>query len=268
MIFNTFKKYTSGGDTYAIVPSGGRLDFLSGSALNMGADAAGVNLYAYGTTTGKYMKWKYASDYLDIHGYLKVHNHSTTIGYAIEAKSNFNGTATSHFGITSTVEWEPTDDTATDGTVQGLQGVGRLAASKTVTGGSLIGTYGQACNLGTINGSGVMVAGLYGLIEDGGTYTACSHVAGLWVDSHLTKAITSGTFDMCYITNNGTTNADNVFYVYAADRITNLFTINTTDGSGTKMVSDATTSDYTFTKTRKVKVNVGGDVGYLVVDII
>jgi hypothetical protein len=268
MVLGTFKKASSAGVPYVQVPSGSRVDFLSGSTLNIGADAAGVNLYAYGTTTGKYMKWKQSSDYLDIHGYLKVHNHSTTIGYAIEAKSNFNGTTTSHFGITSTVDYEPTGNTATAGGVQGLQGVGRLAASKTVTGGSIIGTYGQACNLGTINGSGVMIAGLYGLIEDGGTYTACSHVTPCWIDSHLTKTITAGTFDMCYITNNGTTVADNVFYVYAADRITNLFTINTTDGSGTKMVSDATTADYTFTKTRKVKVNVGGEVGYLVVDII
>ncbi|MDD5009205.1 MAG: hypothetical protein PHC68_12505 [Syntrophorhabdaceae bacterium] len=260
MFAGAFVKKSSAGITYAMIPSGHRLDF--------GADAAGVNLYAYGATTGKYMKWKYASDYLDVHGYLKVHNHSTTIGYAIEAKSNFNGTTTSHFGVTSTVEWEPTGDTATAGVIEGLQGVGRLAAGKTITGGTLVGTYGQACNLGTINGSGVMVAGLYGLVEDGGTYTSCSHVAGLWVDSHLTKTISSGTFDMCYITNNGTTVANNVFYVYAADRITNLFTINTTDGSGTKMVSEATTADYTFTKTRKVKVNVGGETGYIVIDCI
>ena len=264
MIFNTFKKYTSGSDTYAIVPSGGRLDFLSGSSLNIGADAAGVNLYAYGTTTGKYMKWKYASDYLDVHGYLKVHNHATTIGYAIEAKSNFNGTTTAHFGITSTVDYEPTGNTATAGGVQGLQGVGRLAASKIVTGGSIIGTYGQACNLGTINGSGVMVAGLYGLIEDGGTWTACSHVTPCWIDSHLDQTVTAGSFDMCYITNNGATVADNAFYIYAGNNITNLFTIDTASG----MVSDSTTADYTFTKTRKIKVVAGGETGYLIMDIV
>lgn len=264
MFLGTFVKKNSANGAYLEVPSGHRIDFLSGSSLNIGADAAGVNMYAYGTTTGKYMKWKQASDYLDIHGYLKVHNHSTTIGYAIEAKSNFNGTTTSHFGITSTVDYEPTGDTATAGGVQGLQGVGRLAASKTVTGGSIIGTYGQACNLGTINGSGVMVAGLYGLVEDGGTWTACSHVAGLWVDSHLAQTVTAGSFDMCYITNNGATTAANAFYIYAGNHITNLFTIDTASG----MVSDATTSDYTFTKTRKIKVVAGGETGYLIMDIV
>lgn len=264
MICNAFVKRNSAGVGYAAVPYGKALTFESGSSLNMGADAAGVAFNAYGTTTGKYMKWKYASDYLDVHGYLKVHNHSTTIGYAIEARSNFNGTTTSHFGITSTVEYEPTGDTATAGGIQGLQGVGRLAASKIVTGGSIVGTYGQACNLGTLNGSGVMMAGLYGLIEDGGTYTAVSHVTPCWIDSHLTKTVTAGSYDMCYITNNGTTVANNAFYIYAGNSITNLFTIDTASG----MVSDATTSDYTFTKTRKVKVNVGGETGYLVVDIV
>ena len=234
------------------------------SGFDFGGDAAGQYMYLYGATAGKYCKWKSASDYLDVHGYLKVHNHSTTIGYAIEAKSNFNGTATSHFGITSTVEWEPTGNTATAGSVQGLQGVGRLAASMIVTGGSLIGTYGQACNLGTLNGSGVMVAGLYGLVEDGGTWTAVSHVAGLWVDSHLAQTISAGSFDMVYITNNGTTMANNAFYIYAGHKITNLFTIATADG----MVSAATTADYTFTKTRKIKVVAGGETGYLIMDIV
>ena len=229
-----------------------------------GSDKNGQNFYLYGAITGKYCKWKASSDYLDVHGYLKVHNHATTVGYAIEAKSNFNGTATSHFGITSTVEWEPTGLTATAGSVQGLQGVARLAATYTITGGSLIGTYGQICNLGTINGSGVVAAGMYSLIEDGGVYTAVSHLASLWVDSHLASAVSAGSYDMCYITNNGSTAAANVFYIYAGHKITNLFTIDTADG----MVSDSTTADYTFTKTRKIKVVAGGETGYLIMDIV
>jgi len=236
------------------------------SGYYFGSDAAGQLAYFYGATTGKYLKWKSSSDYLDLHGYLKVHNHSTTIGYAIEAKSNFNGTATAHFGIISTVEWEPTGLTATAGGVQGLHGVARLAATYTITGGSLIGTYGQICNLGTINdsGGGVFAAGMYSLIEDGGVYTAVCHLASLWVDSHLAQAVSAGNYDMCYITNNGLTVAGNVFYIYAGHGITNLFTIDTADG----MVSASTTADYTFTKTRKIKVVAGGETGYLIMDIV
>ena len=185
------------------------------NAVSYGADAAGKNLYAYGVTTGKYMKWKSASDYLDIHGYLKVHNHATTIGYAIEARSNFNGTTTEHFGITSTVEYEPTGGTATAGGVEGLQGVGRLAASMTMTGGLLCGTYGQACNLGTINGSGVQVAAMYGIVEDGGTFTAVGHVCSLWLDSHVTKTV-GGEHELLWMTNNGTTKMDQAIYINVA----------------------------------------------------
>lgn len=242
----------------------GNLKCASNSAGVRYATCDGDFRFLSATPTTKYAKWTYSSTTFDVHGILKVHHHAATGGYAIEAKSNFNGTTTAHYGITSTVDYEPTGGTATAGGVQGLQGVGRLAASMTVTGGSIIGTYGQACNLGTINGSGVMVAGLYGLLEDGGTYTACSHVASLWVDSHLTKTISAGSADLIYATNNGSTTFNNALYIYAGNKITNLFTIDTASG----MVSDATTSDYTFTKTRKIKVVAGGETGYLIMDIV
>lgn len=160
---------------------------------------------------------------LYVKGKARVHLHDTTNGYCIEAKSNFNGTTTEHFGITSTVEYEPTGGTATAGGVQGVQGVGRLAASMTMTGGSLVGTYGQACNLGTINGSGTMVAGVYAIVEDGGTYTAVSHVSSLWVDSHVTKTV-GGEHELIYMSNNGTTTMDSAIYIdlSAAAKFTNF----------------------------------------------
>lgn len=174
---------------------------------------------------------------LYVKGKARVHLHDTTNGYCIEAKSNFNGTTTQHFGITSTVEYEPTGGTATAGGVQGLQGVGRLAASMTMTGGALIGTYGQACNLGTINGSGAMVAGLYGLVEDGGTFTSANHVCSLWVDSHVTKVV-GGEHELIHMTNNGTTTMDSAFYVdlSAAAKFTNLFKFS---ASQTPLVANA-----------------------------
>lgn len=225
-----------------------------------------ANAVSYGgVTTGKYMKWKSASDYLDVHGYLEVHNHATTIGYAIEAKSNFNGTTTQHFGITSTVEYEPTGGTATDGGVQGLQGVGRLAASMTMTGGYLIGTYGQACNLGTINGSGVMVAGLYGIVADGGTYTAASHVCSAWLDSHLTKAV-GGEHELLYMSNNGAVKMDRAIYIYggtASQGIAALFELNTCTGAS-GFVGDKVDADIAFQHYRKVACTVDGTAGWLV----
>lgn len=55
MIFNTFKKVTSSGDTYAQVPSGGRLDFLSGSTLNVAgtfATTAAMSIGSQANTAG------------------------------------------------------------------------------------------------------------------------------------------------------------------------------------------------------------------------
>lgn len=195
-------------------------------------------------------------------GVSKVHNRPTTDGYALEVKSEVTSVSGTHFGIETTVDHHPSTATSALG-VRGVGGVCRLAASHTMTSGSVVGTYGQACNLGTLNGSGIMVAGLYGLIEDGGTYTAVSHVAGLWVDSHLTKTVSAGFAELVYLTNNGSTVMQNAIYIYAGNNITNLMTIDTASG----MVSDSTTSDYTFTKTRLIKIVAGGETGYIVMDI-
>lgn len=196
-------------------------------------------------------------------GINKFHNHACTEGYAVEIKSDPVSVSGVHFGVEVTVDATPSTETSQLGT-RGGGHIGRLAAGYTMTGGSLVGAYGQACNLGTLNGSGIIMSGSYALLEDGGVFTAVSHVAGEWVDSHLNKTITAGKSELAYWTNNGATVLDNALYIYAGNKITNLFTIDTASG----MVSDATTADYTFTKTRKVKVVVGGETGYLIVDIV
>lgn len=197
------------------------------------------------------------------YGVVKFHSRPNIDAYVVEVKGEPTKLTGTFFNIESTVDHKPSAATSATG-IRGLGGICRLAATYTMTGGSVIGTYGQVCNLGTLNGSGIMVSGLYGLIADGGTYTAVSHVNAAWLDSQLAQTITAGKSELLYMTNNGATTLDNAIYVYAGNKITNLFTIDTASG----MVSDATTADYTFTKTRKIKVNVGGETGYIVVDII
>lgn len=197
-------------------------------------------------------------------GVSKIHNRPNADGYALEVKSEPTVVTGVHFGIETTVDAKPSTATSAAG-IRGIGAICRLAATYTMTGGSLIGGYSQVCNLGTINGSGAMVAGHYALVADGGTYTAVSHLSGLWVDSQLAQTVSAGIKDMLYITNNGSTTFDNVFFIYPGNKITNLFTIDPTSSG---MVSDATTSDYTFTKTRKIKVVAGGETGYLIMDIV
>jgi hypothetical protein len=194
-------------------------------------------------------------------GVTKIHNRPNADGYALEVKSEPTVVTGTHFGIECTVDAKPSTATSAAG-IRGGGFIGRLAATYTMTGGSLIGGYSQACNLGTINGASAMVAGHYTLIEDGGTFTAVDHLAGAWIDSHLTKTVSAGIKDMLYITNNGTTQFDNVMYIYPGNKITNLFTIESTD---TGLVSAKTDADIAYAHYRKVNVNVHGQAGWILV---
>jgi len=198
-------------------------------------------------------------------GVVKFHNRPTTDAYVLEVKSEVTSVAGTHFGIETTVDHHP----STAASALGARGTGsicRLASGHTMTGGSLVGGYSQVSNIGTQNGAGIIDAAHYCLIEEGGgTFTAVEHVAALWLDSHLDQTITAGKSSFAYISNNGDTTFDNVFYIYAGDHITNLFTIDALGDTG--IVSAATTADYTFTKYYRIKVNVNGETAYLIADV-
>lgn len=180
----------------------------------------------------------------------------TVDAFCIQVKSEPSSPSALHAMIEGTCDWEPSS-TSTAGGVRAVQGVSRLQASKEAGGGSIIGLYGQAANNGTINGSGVMVAAMYGLLEaGGGTYTALSHISACWLDSHLTETIAAGTFDLLYMTNNGETQVDNAFYVYAGNKITNLFNVNTASGM-------AAVTGVCNTAAGSLKVVVEGETKYL-----
>ena len=193
-------------------------------------------------------------------GVCKIHNRPSTSGYALEVKSEPTIVTGTHFGIETTVDGIPS--TATSGAgLRGTGGICRLSATYTATSGSYVGAYGQVCNLGTFNGSGLMAAGVYGLIEDGGTYTAVSRVAAGWFDSHLDQTVTAGVADLLYLTNNGDTVFDNAIEVYAGNKITNLLSINTASG----MVSANTAAGTTlvFTNWVAIKITIDGTTHYI-----
>lgn len=197
-------------------------------------------------------------------GITKLFNRPTTDAMVLQVKGEPTSVSGSFAGVENTIDAHPS--TATSAlTVRATQSVARLAASHTMTGGALIADYAQICNLGTINAPASLNAASYSLIEDGGTYTAVGHLAVEWLDSHLAQTVSAGKTEFMYITNNGSTTFDNVFYIYAGNKITNLFTIDNLADTG--LVGAKVNGDYTFTATRKVKVNVGGETGYIVVDI-
>ena len=191
---------------------------------------------------------------------VKVHNRPAVTGTTLEVRSRAVGTTAGHVATDSMAEWRPTGDTASAGALIGVQGVAYLYTGDTLTGGTLIGTYGQVRNDGTFNGAGLLAAGLYGLIEDGGTYTAVSRIAAAWLDSHLTKTVSSGNACFLYISNNGSTTFNEAIYVYAGNKITNLLTIGTASG----MVSANTVGDATFANWKTIKVDLDGTTHYLI----
>jgi hypothetical protein len=194
-----------------------------------------------------------------IDGMVKMFNRPTTDVFAVQIKSEFTGTNKGHNCVEVTADWK--GDGVTGGGNTAIQGTARVAATFTMAAGALIGTYGQACVNGTVTGG--VVAGLYGIIEDGGTYTAVSHVASAWLDSHLAQVVTSGHSEMLYISHNGTTDLESVFYVYPGNHIANLLTIDSTD---TGLVSAKTSGAVaSIAGWRTIKCSIHGETTYLLV---
>jgi len=175
-------------------------------------------------------------------------------------------------GIDAECEIRPAT-TATGGYARGVMGVCRIETGKTLAGTvGATGLYGQWRADGTVNGD-VFASAIYGLIEDGGTYTACNHVAALWLDNHLTKTVTAGKKSFVYMTNNGGIAFDNGFYIYggtAAQGITNLFNLDTCTDSGMVSANVAktgaqavSTDDY-----RLIRIVIDGVVHYLLASTV
>lgn len=205
---------------------------------------------------------------------VKVHNRPATTGNSIEVRARPWSATAEHFAVDAMAEWRPTTTNygstkapATAGGLRAVQGVAHLGSGYSMTGGGLTGVYGQVRNDGTVNGN-IFMAALYGLIEDGGTYTQVNHVCSLWLDSHLAKTVSSGKKSFVYITNNGLIKFDTVFHIYggtAAQGIATLFKLDTCTGTQgfvgdnvSKSGKAVSTDDY-----RTIAIDVDGETYYL-----
>jgi hypothetical protein len=181
---------------------------------------------------------------------LKVHNHLTTASIGgEEIKTETVATSGAFYGLYNEAHISATGTTS----VTGVLSAAVVASTFTVTGGTIIGTYGQARADGTVAGSSMM-AGLYGLIEASSAITA-SHVCSAWLDSHQANAVT-GSHELLYMSNNGAATMDQAIYVYGGDKITNLMELNTVSG----MVS-ATAE--TGGSSKKIKITIDGVTHYI-----
>lgn len=191
--------------------------------------------------------------YNKLTGHTKIDNRptgGTSDDYALQIRSESAKTSGTHWGLDGETHLVASGTAS----LRGAQGVAVVDSTYTCTGGTLIGTYGQARVDGTIAG-GSFMAGLYGLIEASTAITA-SHVCSAWLDSHQANAVT-GEHELLYMTNNGAAVMDQAVYVYGGNSISSFVNFNT---CGT-MVADATGETMTITK--KIAIVVDGVTLYL-----
>lgn len=196
------------------------------STLTSGADGAGAgDIVFYGDTATKKMTWNVSDDMLDIDGIMKVHNRPvSTDTYALEVKIDYKqstGPAQGAFQCSTRVY--PTSNTsAVD--ARGGYFQCQLHADDTMTAGGMTGLYTQVHNNGTgiLNGAAIQVESLRTDIADGGTWTAIERLCSLKVTSNLSQTISAGLFDLLYISNDGSTVADNAINVGTGTYTTGL----------------------------------------------
>ncbi len=192
------------------------------------------------------------TSYNKLTGFTKIDNRPSTVSaetYGLQIRAYQRSTSTA-FTALDCIGDIKTTGTAT---MRGVQGVATVASGITATGTTLIGTYGQARNDGTTAGDTFM-AGLYGLIEEGGGTTVANHVCSAWLDTHAATAIT-GSYQLLYMTENGATALDQVMYVRAPGALVfaEFDTCNEFVGNGAKSGGTAKT----------IKVSVDGVTHYI-----
>ena len=192
------------------------------------------------------------TSYNRLTGYTKIDYRPTgggTNSYALQIRHNVGATS----GLISSLDHEAHIVATGTASLRGVQGVAVVDSTYTATGTTLIGTYGQARADGTVAGSSFL-AGVYGLIEEGGGAITASHVASAWLDTHRNTAIT-GSYQLLYMTENGTCALDQVMYLRtpAAVAFAEFDTC-------TAMISDTAT---TLGASKKIKITIDGSVFYI-----
>ncbi len=199
--------------------------------------------YVYGThkNTGTNVIGNNAkTSYNKLTGYTKIDNRPSSVSseaYALQIRGFQRDTSGNFVGVDAVVDLKTTGTSS----MRCVQGVATVAAGITGSASTLKGIYGQARVDGTLDGASWM-AGVYGLIEEGGGSITASHVSAGWFDTHVTGAIT-GSYQLLYLTENGSTPLDQVMYVYAPGALVfaEFDTCNEFIGNGAKSGGTAKT---------------------------
>jgi len=153
-------------------------------------------------------------------------------GYALEVKTDYDAASGTGQGAlqVSTRVYPATDTTTIN--AQGGYVQCQLHADDAMTGGAMTGFLAQAHNSGgTLNGAAITVTALRAQLADGGTWTQVSRVSVLHVLSDLAQAVSSGTYNLLFIQNAGTTTAADAIAVDGNDKVSALMTLTNVSGA-------------------------------------
>lgn len=162
---------------------------------------------------------------------LKMHNHSTTAGVGtMEAKGESVNDTGTFYGNYTNYDYTPTSASVAPTDIEGSLSNIRLTTGKTMTAGNLVGFTGQAINSGTLNGAGVVQAGVIGSLSGAGA-TTFANMAGV-ISSVGADVVnpTSGELSSFIADNLGTTVIDNLIKVVGNATTTNVFNFADTTG--------------------------------------
>ena len=185
---------------------------------------------------------------------LQIHSHQAAEG--VEQANEFKGESLSTTGgMTGIVAQYILDATGT-AALTSIMGIAYLGDGHTLSGsGYLIGVSGGAdVPYGTLNGSGVIVAGVVGGIMPmvGGTLTECKYMTAIWASSMAVNLPVTGESQLLLMTNGLGATLDQAIYIAGSDRITEF--IHFVDVAG--MVTAGTTQNATVTCDAKIAITI------------
>jgi len=158
-----------------------------------------------------------------------------------------------------------TADGGGSGTIYCLRGHADFEGTQTTltTAQYLVGVHGRAIVSGTVDNSGLIVAGVAAQLLAGGTLTNVRQMCALWVDNQMATNPTAGNCDMIYISNNNQQGGvvDHIFNIYGANVQGGLFAFDTCMVGSNGFITDGSVAH--AGDMVKIKLTVDGDAYYL-----
>lgn len=190
---------------------------------------------------------------------LHVHSHQRAAG-TDEVANDFKGEFLSTSGLMDGIRAQYTMDASNTGTLRTIVANAYLGSTATLSGsGMMYGLLAGVNSVGTVNGSGVEMAGISAGIMNmvGSTLTEVKYLSAISLSSLAEVVPTTGDSQLMLMTHSGVTTLDQVMLIDASDKITNFIKFVDVDG----MVSGPSTA--ASGTPVKIKILVDGTPYYI-----